>query len=92
MKKYEKFILRIKRTDPNIILCPFPDCEGFIKCELQNKVVGIKLKCEYNHDICTRCGKLWHDEKKCESIINEEIQNMVMSHKLKLKRCPGCEG
>lgn len=90
--------LKFKKTqelesDPNIIFCPQPDCEGFIKLDNQENLPSMMpmlTMCQFNHEICTRCGQLWHSDKKCETLLDDEIEKLVLAHKMKMKRCPGC--
>jgi hypothetical protein len=90
-QKYSKFLkLKEIEENPDNIFCPFPDCEGFITYSNYKERVATMLTCQQGHDVCTRCHELWHQDKKCEKQIDDEIEKQVLQKTLKLKKCPGC--
>ena len=72
--------------NPNVQLCPFPDCESYaMKKEEDNYVSCIKNK----HKFCFNCLKDWHGNKKCDDNIDKSFQKWRNSSKV--KRCPKCK-
>ena len=71
--------------DPNIQLCPFPDCESYAKKE-DNKFV----KCIHNgHKFCFNCLKDWHNNEECKIDTDKSFEKWKDSYKV--KRCPNCK-
>ena len=87
LDKYKK--LQMKRQlmlNPNIQLCPFPDCDSYAKKENDNKYVScIKNK----HKFCFICLKDWHGNKKCDDKVDKSFEKWRDSYKV--KRCPKCK-
>ena len=87
LDKYKK--LQKKRQlmlDPNIQLCPFPDCDSYAKRESSSKCVSC---IKYNHKFCFICLKDWHGDTKCENIVDKSFEKWRDSDKV--KRCPKCK-
>ena len=87
LDKYKK--LQEKRQlmlNPNIQLCPFPDCDSYaLKKGKNNYVSCIK----YKHKFCFNCLKDWHGNKKCDTSIDKSFKKWRDS--FKVKRCPKCK-
>lgn len=91
LEKYKKFFnLKKLEDDPAVIFCSYRDCDGHALYVNHHVRIPVKLTCQYNHDICSRCGEQWHEQKLCEKLQEEEIEKLVLTKQLKLKRCPGC--
>ena len=71
--------------DPNIQLCPFPDCESYAE-KGKNKYVKCK---QNNHQFCFNCLKNWHGNEKCKIDTDKSFENWKDSSKV--KRCPNCK-
>lgn len=88
LEKYNKLIKRNQlKLDPNIQLCPFPDCESYAKKKKDNKYV----KCIHNkHKFCFNCLKDWHGTIPCQ---NNSLSNSlnVLENSDTVKRCPKCK-
>ena len=86
LEKYKKFYKRKQLLyDPNIQLCPFPDCESYA-VKGKNKFVTCK---ENNHTFCLNCLKHWHENKKCEKELNKSFEKW--NNPNKVKKCPKCK-
>ena len=85
----EKYIkLRNRKQlmlDPNVQMCPFPDCESYAK-KGDNKYVSCIDK---GHKFCFNCLKEWHGEKSCEIESDKNFEKWKNSYKV--KRCPRCK-
>ena len=85
----EKYIkLRYRKQlmlDPNIQMCPFPDCESYAK-KGDNKFVSCIDK---KHQFCFNCLKEWHGEKSCQIELDKSFEKWKNSYKV--KRCPKCK-
>lgn len=86
LEKYKKFKERKQLIlDPNIKMCPYPDCESYAR-KGKNKYI----KCIKNqHKFCFECLKNWHDYKPCK--IEEDIKFEKWKNNYKVKRCPRCK-
>ena len=87
LEKYMK--LKEKRQlmlDPNIQLCPFPDCDSYAKKESNSNYVSC---IKYHHKFCFNCLKDWHGDKKCENKLDKSFENWRDSDNV--KRCPKCK-
>ena len=87
IEKFHK--LRERRQlalDPNIQLCPFPDCESYAKKNENNKYVSCV---QNNHKFCFKCLKDWHGDKECSNEIDKSFIEWKDSSKV--KRCPKCK-
>ena len=72
--------------NPNIQLCPYPNCESYAKKDANtNYVCCIKNK----HKFCFNCLKDWHGNKKCDDSIDKSFEKWRASNKV--KRCPKCK-
>ena len=86
LEKYKKLYKRKQlAADPNIQLCPFPDCESYAE-KGGNKFVTCK---ENNHKFCFNCLKDWHENKNCEMELNKSFEKWKDPYKV--KRCPKCK-
>jgi hypothetical protein len=86
LEKYKKLYKRKQLSaDPNIQLCPFPDCESYAE-KGKNKFVTCK---ENNHKFCFNCLKDWHENKNCEMELNKSFEKWKDPYKV--KRCPKCK-
>ena len=87
LKKYKKLLKRKQlMIDPNIQLCPFPDCESYAKKEENNKFVCC---IENKHKFCFNCLKEWHYNEECNIDVEKSFENWRDS--TKVKRCPRCK-
>ena len=72
--------------NPNIQLCPYPNCESYAKKDANtNYVCCIQNK----HKFCFNCLKDWHGNKKCDDSIDKSFEKWRASNKV--KRCPKCK-
>ena len=87
LEKYNKLIKRNQlMLDPNIQLCPYPDCESYAK-KTKNKYV----KCiEKKHKFCFICLKDWHGKIPCKDSTLTNSLN-VLEKNNQVKRCPKCK-
>ena len=72
--------------NPNIQLCPYPDCESYAKKEENNKFVSC---IENKHKFCFNCLKEWHNNEECNIDVEKSFENWRDS--TKVKRCPRCK-
>ena len=87
LEKYKKFLNRRQLIlNPNIQLCPFPDCESYAK-KGKNKYVT----CVHNnHKFCLKCLKDWHGKRKCKiNIMDEKFEHW--RNPSRVKTCPKCK-
>ena len=86
LEKYIKFRERKQlMRNPNIQLCPYPDCESYAKKECNNNV-----KCIQNgHKFCFNCLKDWHGNEPCKIDMDKSFVNWRDSKKV--KRYPKCK-
>ena len=86
----EKYVILEKRRqlmlDPDIQLCPYPDCESYAKKVKNNNYVCC---IEKKHKFCFNCLKDWHGKKKCDDSVDESFKKWRDSYKV--KRCPKCK-
>lgn len=94
--------MNILNNNPNIIHCPFPDCQELI--ELHNMQVGMLLPeqfvtCNSRHSFCLRCRLLEENHGQgtvrgsCEGNnekLMKEIVKINRSKKMFYKQCPVC--
>lgn len=90
--------LNILNSNPNIIHCPFPDCQELI--ELHNLQTGMLLPeqfvtCNSGHSFCLRCRLLEsnHGKGSCEGDNDKLMREIVQINKNKrmfYKQCPVC--
>ena len=86
LEKYKKLRNRKQlMLNPNIQLCPFPDCESYGE-KGDNKYVSCFDK---GHQFCFNCLKDWHGEKPCEIESDKNFEKWKNSYKV--KRCPNCK-
>ena len=87
LKKYKKLLKRKQlMIDPNIQLCPYPDCESYAKKEENNKFICCN---ENKHKFCFNCLKDWHNNEECNIDVEKSFENWRDS--TKVKRCPKCK-
>lgn len=87
LKKYKKLLKRKQlMIDPNIQLCPYPDCESYAKKIENNKFVSC---IENKHKFCFNCLKDWHNNEECKIEEEKSFENWRDSKKV--KRCPRCK-
>jgi E3 ubiquitin-protein ligase RNF144 len=100
--KYEKFIQREKiKNDPNLILCPIVNCEGYANMTEHNNLlneddtlvtrlnVGNRYMCNNNHAFCGNCNLAWHGDTNCTE--DSEIKDYATNSGYILKKCPKCK-
>ena len=86
LNKYKKFVNRRQLIlNPNIQLCPFPDCESYAKKGKNKYVTCI----HNNHKFCFKCLKDWHGEKECINELNIKFDHWRNPYKI--KKCPKCK-
>ena len=86
MEKYHKLKERRQiMIDPNIQLCPYPDCQSYAE-KGNNKYVKCKQK---KHQFCFNCLKNWHGNKRCLIDTDKSFENWRDSSQV--KRCPQCK-
>ena len=85
LEKYKKLLKRKQlMLNPNIQMCPYPDCESYAEKEI-NKYVC----CKNGHKFCFNCLKDWHKNEKCEIENDKSFEKWRDSYKV--KRCPKCK-
>ena len=102
--KYKKFLNREKiKNDPDLLLCPIADCEGYVKIseqEREDKIIENlgniqsinkqkKYICTNRHNFCSKCKKIWHDISSCEDDI--DVLDFSTNTGKILKKCPKCK-
>ena len=86
LEKYSKLKERRQLIlNPNVQLCPFPDCESYAEKGNNKYVCCI----ENRHKFCFNCLKDWHGDKQCNIEVDKSFENWRDS--LKVKRCPKCK-
>ena len=86
LEKYIQFKQRKQLArDPNIQLCPFPDCESYA----QKDPKSLNVTCLKGHKFCFNCLKDWHGKEKCKIENDTKFENWRNSRKV--KRCPNCK-
>ena len=87
LEKYKKLQKRRQLIlDPNVQLCPYPDCESYAKKLNETNYVC----CIHNkHKFCFNCLKEWHGKKKCDDSVDKSFNKWRDSYKV--KRCPKCK-
>ena len=86
-KLYEKSIIKFMvLSNPSLIFCPLPDCDGYAK-KSENT---LRCKCNLGHIFCYRCGEKWHEKGNCpkDKDVDELFENYVK--KINMKKCPFC--
>ncbi len=81
---FEKYLKFKKRNEiyknPNLVACPFENCESYAKKNEKNKFVI----CQNGHKFCSECKKNWHKGKVCDpGFMKYQKENH-------LKSCPRC--
>ena len=71
--------------NPNIQLCPFPDCESYAEKKGEKKYVS----CKKGHKFCFNCLKAWHENEECDTSVDKSFEKWRDSDKV--KRCPKCK-
>ena len=86
LEKYIKFKERKQLSkDPNIQLCPYPNCESYAVKNDKN----LKVTCLKGHKFCFNCLKNWHGNEKCKLENDSKFEDWKNSKKV--KRCPNCK-
>ena len=88
LDKYKKFVNRRQLIlNPDIQLCPFPDCESYAK-KGKNKYVAC---IHNNHKFCLKCLKEWHGNKSCKysNVLDDKFEHWRNPNKV--KKCPKCK-
>ena len=86
LEKYIKFKQRKQiAKDPNIQLCPFPNCESYAN----KNPKSLFVTCLEGHKFCFNCLKDWHENEKCKFEEDVKFDNWKKSKKV--KRCPNCK-
>ena len=86
LEKYVKFKKRRQlMLDPNIQLCPYPNCESYASKEGYNNYV----QCLEGHKFCFNCLGDWHGIEKCKIDIDSKFEKWKNSKNV--KRCPNCQ-
>jgi hypothetical protein len=86
LEKYIKFKQRKQLAkDPNIQLCPYPNCESYAN----KNEKSLFVTCLKGHKFCFNCLKDWHKNEKCKIEEDEKFDNWKKSKRV--KRCPNCK-
>lgn len=86
LEKYLKFKKRRQlMLDPNIQLCPYPNCESYAQKCNNNYFVT----CLEGHKFCFNCLKDWHVNEKCKIETDSKFEKWKNSKNV--KRCPNCQ-
>ena len=90
--RYEKFLIRRKiLKDPNLVLCPIPNCESYavLPENFQNEKIILVCKEKEHHAFCSKCKKYAHGDSDCGKKIEEEYRNLTKNSK-HIRKCPRC--
>ena len=79
--KYKKQLL----INPEIQICPFPDCESYAKKDEKDKYV----MCKKGHKFCLNCLKPWHGNEQCIVEVDENFENWKKERNV--QKCPRCK-
>jgi hypothetical protein len=86
----EKYIKLDKKRqlmlNPNIQLCPSPDCDSYALKSGKNKYVSC---IKYGHQFCFNCLKDWHGDKECDNSLDNSFKKWRDSNTV--RRCPKCK-
>ena len=86
----EKYIKLDKKRqlmlNPNIQLCPSPDCDSYALKNGKNKYVSC---IKYRHKFCFNCLKAWHGDKECDNSLDNSFKKWRDSNTV--RRCPKCK-
>ena len=72
--------------NPNIQLCPSPDCDSYALKNGKNKYVSC---IKYRHKFCFNCLKAWHGDKECDNSLDNSFKKWRDSNTV--RRCPKCK-
>ena len=72
-------------NDPNKKLCPFPNCDSFLKLKNKKKTIAT---CANNHSYCFICLGKPHLKMPCKEQIDKSL--LEFSKNNFLKKCPNC--
>ena len=87
LEKYLKFKKRNQlMLDPNIQLCPHPNCESYAKTNDKNNYY---VTCLEGHKFCFKCLKNWHGKEKCK--IDRDSKFEKWKNSKNVKKCPRCK-
>ena len=86
LDKYLKFKERRQLMyNPDYQICPYPDCESYVK-KGKNKYVS----CIQNgHKFCLKCLKGWHGNESCKIDKDKSFESWRNSSNV--KKCPKCK-
>ena len=86
LDKYLKFKERRQLMyNPDYQICPYPDCESYVK-KGKNKYVS----CIQNgHKFCLKCLKGWHGNEPCKIDKDKSFESWRNSSNV--KKCPKCK-
>ena len=91
---YQKTNIRIKGIqDKNLIVCPYPDCEGFAEKSSNNK--NYIFCCQNNHTFCSKCQEVvdikYLKEENKHKCTNKNDPNLKYLRSQKnIRKCPNC--
>ena len=87
LEKYMKLRERKQLIpDPDIQLCPYPDCESYAKKINDNKYVSYVRN---GHKFCFNCLQNWHENEKCKIDLDKSF--VEWRDPKKVKRCQKCK-
>ena len=86
LDKYLKFKQRKQLIlNPNVTLCPYPNCESYALKNQNNKYVI----CKKGHKFCLDCLKEWHGKEECKIQTDKKFEEWRNSKNV--KKCPKCK-
>jgi hypothetical protein len=84
--KYRRFQnLNLLNSNPDLRWCPRPGCDKHLTGSIDHP----HLKCECGQEFCFKCREVWHEDKTCEEILQEQFSKLTSE--LNLKLCPKCK-
>lgn len=85
-EKYHKFKNnKLILNDADKKFCPEVNCLGFLEKTSEENFIS----CQFGHEYCYNCLSKWHNNKRCEEIIDEDFEKWKKGKYI--KQCPNCQ-